>query len=1598
MKAKKVVGLVVFWSVFFWLFSGAGLAVNGDMGGGDGSEGSPWLIEDLVDFHEFAGDSNYWDDYTSLECDLNLAGPPYTTAVIAPDTGMGNWDFDGVSFTGVFDGNGHRIYNLTIDDTGVGKDYLGLFGKIDSSGAIVKNLGLENVYVIGGVNAEHLGGLCGINWFGSITNCYVTGSVNGSTDSRFIGGLCGRNYVGNIRDCYSTCSVTSGEDSYGVGGFCGMGFISISNCYSTGLVTSGIDSVDVGGFCGHSFGGISKCFWDVENSGMAVSQGGFGCTGAQMKTAATFVGWGNGNWTLSAGNYPRLAWENAGGIPLDNIPSRTYTGSGTQSDPFILANAADFLCLTAREDDWDGYYELVGDIDMTGVSIYLPPCNFGGSLDGRNHHIKNLTIHESGSSFLGLIGYVGDGAVIQNLGLENVNITGYHMLGGLCGLNNQGSLTNCYATGSVNGGDYSKYVGGFCGRNYGDISDCYANFSVTGGDQICYVGGLCGENTERINNCYSVGSVSGGDYSVELGGLCGRNYDFNRDGSINDCNSVVTVTCGNYSGELGGLCGSNNVDISNCYATGSITGGYYSYNLGGLCGSSFASISNCYATGNITNEYHSYSYRFGGLVGYNYGGISKCYSTGSVTSGNHSNYQGGLCGDNYGYISDCYATGSVTCGAYSYFLGGLCGINNYPGSISSCYSTGTVTGEIGSVDLGGLCGQNFNSDYIINCFFLDTAGPHNGYGTPLTDSEMKQQVSFFGWDFAKYWWIDEGLDYPHLQDWHEPTYLGSGTREDPYQISTDKHLNELSKWPLHWDKHFILTADIDMADYPYITAVIAPDLDTDNESSRFEGTPFTGSFDGCGHTISNLTIDTAGAPTDYLGLFGTIGDYYEDPNIEVKNLGLENVHVTGGESENYYGGGDKSQYLGGLCGDNHSSGSISNCYVTGSVTAGIGSSYLGGVCGSNSSSCDFTNCNSTVTITGGNSSGYFGGVCGQNLSTGSITNCFADGHITGGDDTHYLAGMCGYNESGSIIDCNSISSIYSGNNSANLGGICGYNKSGIISNCEASGSVTGYGTLGGLCGHNGTGSIIDCDASGSVTGFGSLGGLCGYIDPTSNIINCSASGSVTGIRYLGGICGYNNHGNITNCYATCQIFGGDDSYRVGGLCGNNNFGSINNCYSIGPVTGGIDSQRLGGLCGSSRNGNLNYSYAIGSVTGGDDSREIGGLCGYKEDGCVITSCYFLDTSGPDNGKGEPLDDPNMKIQSNFVEWDFSPNDGDPPVWVMPWMDYPRLFWQLNLAYEGQAAISLDHYDTGSIQLEIYNRSNDTLHWTLSDDETSSWITDINPNNGFLTGPADRTTVTVMVNALDLLVGDYTSELTLAADNGDNMNIPISLHVFNRVDLEDLYLLSQYWLMTGCDKTQLCSATDWYVDGNINLRDFNQLAISWLDKTITKDPIWRDFREDFSNGKPTENWEYYSSDPSGRIVVVNERLRMDCTAGRNNLNEAILHLDLYRQSNLALSFWHAEADDEKHLLPSTFIGHANGDGVAVSPDGTNWTTVVNADELDVGTTGQIYTVDLDSLDLEYTSDFQIKFQQYDNTYWGGSDGREWDDIQIEKILQ
>ncbi|MFC1783222.1 GLUG motif-containing protein [Planctomycetota bacterium] len=483
-------------------------------------------------------------------------------------------------------------------------------------------------------------------------------------------------------------------------------------------------------------------------------------------------------------------------------------GRGTAGEPYEIGTAEQLLFMGGDPNNWDKHFILIADIDLSGYSfstaVIAPDLDntnntfegaaFNGVFDGANHQVINMKIEGGANDFLGLFGMIGDEqAEVKNLDLETFSITGkkksvYHgglcgrnngtisgcyangsvrgggVLGGLCGQNRYGTITQCRAAGSVSGRDRGGAVGGLCGQNHkGMILRCSADSSVSIGEYTGGLGGLCGTNSGTISQCHASGSVSGGDFSVSIGGLCGGNYQ--ESATISQCYATGAISGGFVSSNLGGLCGFNQYGtISRNYATGSVSGGSYSSNLGGLCGFiQFGTISRNYATGAVSGGLNSWY--LGGLGGNNDRGmISQCYATGSVeeTGGIYSRHLGGLVGlNNSGTISNCYATGSVTVDIDSDYLGGLCG-GNWGGAISQCYAIGSVSG---GDKAGGLCGENIWGGTIFQSFWdIETGGPDNGLGAGLTTALMQTATTFIdaGWDFATPIWFIRQEEYPRL--------------------------------------------------------------------------------------------------------------------------------------------------------------------------------------------------------------------------------------------------------------------------------------------------------------------------------------------------------------------------------------------------------------------------------------------------------------------------------------------------------------------------------------------------------------------------------------------------------------------------------------------------------------------------------------------------------------------------------------------------------------------------------------------------------------------------------------------------------------------
>ena len=253
--------------------------------GGDGTEGSPYLISSRADMEELAGKvmngEKYTGKYFLLTRDLTNTADTVVSIIGYSETRC---------FEGIFDGNGHEIAVKIIRDISSVNTSVGVFGYIQF--AVIKNLGVSGIISVSSISSHgaiYSGGICGYSRRSIISHCYNTASISSyssySPSPSYSGGICGYSGGDEISHCYNTGSISSYSPSTSYsGGICGMSNNKVSNCYNTGSVSSRSSPVYTastsysGGICGHSYA-ISHCYntGDISSSSPSSSHSGGIC-------------------------------------------------------------------------------------------------------------------------------------------------------------------------------------------------------------------------------------------------------------------------------------------------------------------------------------------------------------------------------------------------------------------------------------------------------------------------------------------------------------------------------------------------------------------------------------------------------------------------------------------------------------------------------------------------------------------------------------------------------------------------------------------------------------------------------------------------------------------------------------------------------------------------------------------------------------------------------------------------------------------------------------------------------------------------------------------------------------------------------------------------------------------------------------------------------------------------------------------------------------------------------------------------------------------------------------------------------------------------
>lgn len=325
-------------------------------------------------------------------------------------------------------------------------------------------------------------------------------------------------------------------------------------------------------------------------------------------------------------------------------------GSGTESDPYLVANAED---LNNVRNQLDAHFKQVADIDLYNFVNWTPigenwSTAFRGVFEGNNHKISNIRIDVPSGRELGLFGYVIN-TTLKNIIIENIDVKGGRELGALAGYveTDEGDVliencevknVNILASGNgifdgQNSGGLIGYIDAYDGNVV--VRECSVEGEVTAsGSRGSGAGGLIGYmgsygGNVNIEKCYANVKVEVIDYCA--GGLIGAIDSYDYEVNIYECCAEGEVT-GDWT--VGGLIGYAYIDrgsVTDCYAQGKVTGGWGTGGLIGEVGDWYGNgfvFENLYATGNVVSS----DADSGGLIGYNDGAtFTNCYYDSTTT-------------------------------------------------------------------------------------------------------------------------------------------------------------------------------------------------------------------------------------------------------------------------------------------------------------------------------------------------------------------------------------------------------------------------------------------------------------------------------------------------------------------------------------------------------------------------------------------------------------------------------------------------------------------------------------------------------------------------------------------------------------------------------------------------------------------------------------------------------------------------------------------------------------------------------------------------------------------------------------------------------
>lgn len=736
-----------------------------------------------------------------------------------------------------------------------------------------------------------------------------------------------------------------------------------------------------------------------------------------------------------------------------------------------ISSAAQWIALANVEDEptggtdspnrqqveWSKNYRLTADIDFSGLtaaeqtktkSIGRITYPFMGEFDGQGHTITGLTLSNNDS---GLFWYTGATAYIHDLTIEGANVL-FSDNAAVLVHNNYGRMEKCAVVNTNITADTGAVLGGMVSRNYGIIRSSYVQDGTLTSNSLTATGhaGFVGANETGglIEGCWT--SMAVNTTSEYAGGFVGLGYG----GTIRNCFALGNVSARGYSGGFAGRSVYGGNTYENCYAAGVVT-------VSGEQGNGFIG-------GNKPDSAFQYDQSKG---------VTNCYFNSAAASAAAYGAVGKSLDEmkTDTFLTAISGSGSGVWAREADKNGGLPYLLGVAVPETAVTAQITVKLAIASYDKNS---YTFNRMGDVITVTMDSNG--NTRLVDLMDEAQRQGLLTYSYattsTFGRFIHTINGraVDAPDgwmftVNDTLSNVSASLATVQNGDQVLWFEGTTENRFQGPSWEELTGTPAAISWVDIETVDDLLAlakaADAETLGKNYRLKadlnlkdtpfngigsaGQPFTGMFDGQGHTISHVTVN---APEgENAGFFNVIkGATIRDLKlVDVEITGKTNVGGLAGSAQVQLDSDDLSKNVANL---------IGGCSVSGTVT---GTKNVGGLVGLNEGKTDpqtlfsiasaVDKCAASVTVNGKEMTG---GLVGKN--GGTITKSSSGGTVKGDTTTGGLVG----DSSGDIYDSHTSCTVAG---RSHTGGFVGFSD-GAVKNCYSIGGVSGTDYTGGFAG------------------------------------------------------------------------------------------------------------------------------------------------------------------------------------------------------------------------------------------------------------------------------------------------------------------------------------------------------------------------------------------------------------------------------------------------------------------------------------------------------------------------------------------------------